>query len=237
MPEYLAPGVYVEEIERGPKPIEGVATSTAAFLGETERGPSRRGWSPATASTSATSATSSATRRTCRTRCKTFFDNGGRRAYIARISGANAARGDRRRRRVHAHGHRAWGRRTTGCGSASSPGTTKDGAGDPVGFRLRVWYWAKADPTSRTTAAPSTPGDDPPGPEPIVTEDFDDLSVDPASPSYFVKRVNDAQLLARSRLVVVEAPRRRRSPAAAASAPLARRRGRRRRSTPARLPR
>ena len=41
MPEYLAPGVYVEEIERGPKPIEGVATSTAAFLGATERGPSR----------------------------------------------------------------------------------------------------------------------------------------------------------------------------------------------------
>ena len=39
MPEYLAPGVYIEEIERGPKPIEGVATSTAAFLGETERGP------------------------------------------------------------------------------------------------------------------------------------------------------------------------------------------------------
>ena len=30
------PGVYVEEIERGPKPIEGVSTSTTAFLGEAE---------------------------------------------------------------------------------------------------------------------------------------------------------------------------------------------------------
>src|SRR4029077_16924023 len=39
MPEYLSPGVYIEEIERGPRPIEGVSTSTAAFLGETERGP------------------------------------------------------------------------------------------------------------------------------------------------------------------------------------------------------
>jgi phage tail sheath protein FI len=39
MPEYLAPGVYVEEIEIGPKPIEGVSTSTAGFLGLTERGP------------------------------------------------------------------------------------------------------------------------------------------------------------------------------------------------------
>src|SRR5512141_2801951 len=38
MPEYLTPGVYIEEIERGPRPIEGVPTSTAAILGETERG-------------------------------------------------------------------------------------------------------------------------------------------------------------------------------------------------------
>lgn len=35
MPEYLAPGVYVEEVDLGPKPLEGVSTSTAAFIGET----------------------------------------------------------------------------------------------------------------------------------------------------------------------------------------------------------
>ena len=67
MPEYLAPGVYIEEIERGPKPIEGVATSTAAFLGETERGPTGRDWSPATTSTCGCSATSSPPASTCRT--------------------------------------------------------------------------------------------------------------------------------------------------------------------------
>src|SRR5436309_2537091 len=39
MPEYLAPGVYVEEIDTGNKPIEGVSTSTAGMLGVTERGP------------------------------------------------------------------------------------------------------------------------------------------------------------------------------------------------------
>jgi len=39
MPEYLSPGVYVEEVDAGPKPIEGVSTSTAGFLGETEKGP------------------------------------------------------------------------------------------------------------------------------------------------------------------------------------------------------
>jgi phage tail sheath protein FI len=39
MPEYLSPRVYVEEIDTGPKPIEGVSTSTAGMIGVTERGP------------------------------------------------------------------------------------------------------------------------------------------------------------------------------------------------------
>ncbi len=39
MPEYLSPGVYVEEIDTGPRPIEGVSTSTAGMVGVTERGP------------------------------------------------------------------------------------------------------------------------------------------------------------------------------------------------------
>jgi hypothetical protein len=37
VPEYLSPGVYVEEVDRGPKPIEGVGTSTAVFIGFTEK--------------------------------------------------------------------------------------------------------------------------------------------------------------------------------------------------------
>lgn len=37
MPEYLSPGVYVEEVNRGPKPIESVSTSTACFIGFTEK--------------------------------------------------------------------------------------------------------------------------------------------------------------------------------------------------------
>lgn len=38
MPQYLAPGVYVEEIA-GPKPIEAVGTATGAFIGLAEKGP------------------------------------------------------------------------------------------------------------------------------------------------------------------------------------------------------
>lgn len=39
MPEYLAPAVYIEEVDTGSKPIEGVSTSTAGMIGMTERGP------------------------------------------------------------------------------------------------------------------------------------------------------------------------------------------------------
>ena len=39
MPEYLAPAVYVEEVDTGSKPIEGVSTSTSGMVGVTERGP------------------------------------------------------------------------------------------------------------------------------------------------------------------------------------------------------
>lgn len=39
MPEYLSPGVYVEETSFRPKTIEGVSTSTAGFVGPTRTGP------------------------------------------------------------------------------------------------------------------------------------------------------------------------------------------------------
>ena len=38
-PEYLSPGVYVEEVDRGSKPIEGAGTACAAFVGFAEQGP------------------------------------------------------------------------------------------------------------------------------------------------------------------------------------------------------
>ena len=39
MPTYLTPGVYVEEVPSANKPIEGVSTSVAAFIGLTPGGP------------------------------------------------------------------------------------------------------------------------------------------------------------------------------------------------------
>lgn len=39
MPQYFSPGVYIEEIEAGPHPIQGVSTSTTGMVGVTARGP------------------------------------------------------------------------------------------------------------------------------------------------------------------------------------------------------
>ena len=39
MPEYLAPGVYVEEVSYRAKSIEGVSTTTTGFVGPTRYGP------------------------------------------------------------------------------------------------------------------------------------------------------------------------------------------------------
>lgn len=39
MPAYLSPGVYVEEVASGTRPIEGVGTSVAAFVGLASSGP------------------------------------------------------------------------------------------------------------------------------------------------------------------------------------------------------
>jgi uncharacterized protein len=39
MPQYLSPGVYVEEVDSGSRPIEGVGTAVAAFVGQAPAGP------------------------------------------------------------------------------------------------------------------------------------------------------------------------------------------------------
>jgi phage tail sheath protein FI len=39
MPQYLSPGVYVEEVDSGSRPIEGVGTAVAAFVGMALQGP------------------------------------------------------------------------------------------------------------------------------------------------------------------------------------------------------
>ncbi len=47
MPQYLSPGVYVEEVPSAARPIAGVGTSTAGFIGVVKRAPAESGSSVA----------------------------------------------------------------------------------------------------------------------------------------------------------------------------------------------
>lgn len=85
MPEYLHPGVYVQEESSGAKPIEGASTSTTCFVGETSRG--RPGYPTfVTSWLQFERAFGSFDKsRHMPLAVYQFFQNGGRRAYIVRV--------------------------------------------------------------------------------------------------------------------------------------------------------
>ena len=118
-----------------------------------------------------------------------------RRAPRATSPASSAPTPSRRRSTLaglHAHAPSGVGDRVQpGVGPHRARAPPRTATGNPVGFRLRVWYWDKDAPNVPYDAGGRSTRARPAGPEPIATEDFDDLSVDPASPSYFVKRVND----------------------------------------------
>lgn len=188
MPEYLTPGVYIEEIERGPRPIEGVPTSTAAFIGETERGPvlpllvtsynDYRRWFGNVFGDLP---------RYMPYAVSGFFDNGGKRLYVSRVVGKNAetAMLEAAPFSLRALGPGEWGNRIW---VKTQPGSTRDAGGTSIGFRLRLAYWSTLpdptyDPFSEEEDARKA------RPRPTLVEDFDDLSYDPASSDYFGKRL------------------------------------------------
>ncbi|MBK8258029.1 MAG: phage tail sheath family protein [Polyangiaceae bacterium] len=143
MPARLHPGVYVEEVPSGARSIEAAGTSTAIFVGETERGPvaptkikgvadyerqfggyKRHGAPPVVC--------------TLRYAMDAFFQNGGSTAYILRgiLSGSVT-------------GGRTFGGALTPQIVASSPGTWSTNVrvisavssdGDAARFRLFVIY-------------------------------------------------------------------------------------------------
>ena len=103
MPEYLSPGVYVEEVSFRSKSIEGVATSTTGFAGMTRFGPVHYPGGPVTCAPrligsftefesvygglEALHAPSEAEERLSYTAhaARAFFLNGGTRLYVSRV--------------------------------------------------------------------------------------------------------------------------------------------------------
>lgn len=190
MPQYLSPGVYVEEIERGPRPIEGVPTNTAAFLGETERGPLRPRLVTSYNDYLRWFGKVFAPDKYMPHAVAGFFTNGGTRMYVSRIVGdtstpASKVIGDFT---VQAVGPGPWGKRVWVQVAA---GSTTDQNKAPVGFRLQLAYWQE-DPATFAVFDPFLPANRTKLPWPQWMEDFDDLQVDPRSSDYFDKRLKDA---------------------------------------------
>ena len=127
-----------------------------------------------------------------------FFDNGGRRMFVARIVGANAvaAQAQLSGLVIKAVGGGLWGHRIF---VKIGPGSVLNKDGNSIGFKLQIAYWD------------SFPGGGAPFdafdnrdqlPRPALVEEYDDLGIEPASPDYFGKRVNNRN----SALIEIEEP-------------------------------
>lgn len=197
MPEYLTPGVIIEEIERGPRPIEGVTTSTSAFLGETERGPTKPRLVTSYKEFQRWFGGVFGDDKFLPYAVAGFFENGGRRLFACRIVGENAAPasvefGDFT---VRAVGPGTWGKRIWAEVRDSTTKRPAEGGPVAVGFRLRLAYWSNLPPDAQVFD-PNLPENRLRLPRPVLTEDFDDLVTDPASPDYYEKRLLDSSALA-----------------------------------------
>jgi hypothetical protein len=182
MPEYLHPGVYIEEIERGPRPIEGVPTSTAAIIGEAERGSTMPRLVTSYKDYQRWFGDVFHPTKFLPYAANGFFENGGKRAYVARLVGnaataAAAVFGDFT---LRAAGPGEWGNRIR---VKITDSTTRDQNNNPVGFRLQMAYWSGAVPAFDPFADRSSL------PRPTLTEEFDDLVTDEQSPDYYGKRL------------------------------------------------
>ena len=169
MPEYLSPGVYLEEVDLRSRTIEGVSTSTAGFVGEAERGPTRptlvTSWHAYTRRYGGfvDCAPFNRTNHYLPYAVRGFFENGGRRLVIARVAGRSAATatatlaGQSGSLDLRATGPGSWGNSVSVTVEAASASANL--------FRLRVTFFD-------------------------VTEEFDNLSADPMRDDFAAAVVN-----------------------------------------------
>jgi uncharacterized protein len=211
MPEYLHPGVYIEEIERGPRPIEGVATSTVAFLGETERGPQRprlvTGYNEYVRWFGGVFARDKFMPHAV----NGFFENGGKRAFICRIvdrvnaQASQLVSGDLT---IDAVGLGNWGNQifvqikpsTTLVPDPNNPANSI-----PLGIRIQAAYWSIIPPGFQAFD-PFDPANNAKLPRPARVEDFDDLSLAESSNDFVEKKINGNSTLVEVQLAAAPAP-------------------------------
>jgi hypothetical protein len=173
--ELLHPGVYVQEVSSGVRPIEGVSTSTAAFIGPAERGPLDR-------AILVTSFTEFEARyggfmkdSWLAHSALQFFNNGGRRLYVARVAknpaSASVALADRQATpaktlTISAESPGEWGNTLV----VSTADATQEAGNE---FKLTVQREKTTQPLTTETL-----------------EVFDNLSMNPDAPNFVEKVVN-----------------------------------------------
>lgn len=200
MPEYLSPGVYMEEFEIGARPIEGVSTSTAGFLGETERGPTTPRLVTSWLQFQRVYGGYFGTDKYLPGAVEGFFNNGGNRCYIARIVknigvAANPAHLDLKIDKDHflkvdAVGEGEWGNRVALKFSSNMDGD-----------KLIVLYWKSAPSINDNYMIDTNIGTILKDFPPSVLETFN-ISLDEKSPDYFEKTINGI-----SNLIIISPPK------------------------------
>ena len=199
MTQYLTPGVYIDEIERGPQPIQGVPTNIVAFLGETERGPTYPRLISSYNDYARLFGSVYDDTKFMPYVVSGFFDNEGTTAYICRIVPRDATPAYQiyGGYRVTALGPGTWGKNVF---VKFTPSTTQSyvvpaGGGaptaQPIGVHMQLAYW---EASTLGQAAPYDPWNaaaiPPNAPEPDYTEDFDDIVLtNPADPNFYTKRL------------------------------------------------
>ena len=99
MPNYTSPGVYVEELSTGAKPIQAVGTSTAGFVGEAPSSQARRGKAVAIGNWQqffrefCGGGTGSAASTPLALAVFGFFQNGGSRCWVVNVKRDDLAKG------------------------------------------------------------------------------------------------------------------------------------------------
>ena len=161
MPEYIRPGVYIEEIALRGRAIEGASTSIAGFVGETERGPTRP--TLVTSWFAYTRRYGGFIDRVPFNRphhylpyaVRGFFENGGTKLVVARIAGGSAET-------AAAAFSGAWGSarlRATGAGAWGNNVRVevKAGPGGSDTFQIQVAYFDTLEMFDNLSADPSRP--------------------------------------------------------------------------------
>jgi len=200
MPEYLSPGVYVEEANTDARSLQGVSTTTVGFVGQTIRGPLRpllitnwmefQHWyggftDPARQQGYLPHAV------------KGFFDNGGQRAFVARlpVDGQPEGRGaiGTSPLAAAAIGPGAWAKSVMVKVTKASLHSEKRSW-----LAFSVFYYEGLIPMADGKFL------DPDDPDhrikpgfraPALSERFDNVSGDPDSPNYYGVQVNPASRL------------------------------------------